>query len=710
MNPDAPVKPQTADESASGLAPVLGAIDRLQPLLIVGPILAFLAACAYGVLEVHSSTDTWIGLACGRQILESSPFPTKDTFSFTAAGNTFFNQNWLTHVWQYWVYSRIGPNAVIYGTWAMSASIFVMTLAAAWFRTHHWIGAIVAATITALGCREFLSARPATTGFFLMAILGLILAALDGQTARRRWWPVALLFPLMLVWGHAHGSFMFGYGLLGVYLANWGLMRLVFPAAARIDLKQAIAIAAVMLAAVIATILTSPFGLDNFIHAEKIASSSLFRQVSEWTPPHISEWQPPEWRSKPSAGTPGPKFPPVWRFWWILFGSFGVLIGTVIVRVLFSSKVATPVPAKAGRGKSVGSGPKALLFTSPFDLFLIVLGLFMTFWARRFGPIFFLFAAPVFLVWILMLSRLIVDSVRSWLRVGVCAASLVASFGIVRETYERGKKELVDEFARKPGLGLLERVTRYDGTPHDCIEFLRQNELDCNLLVEWTQGGPIMFYAPRCRLFMDGRAQQVYEEETYERYGRMLVVPKIDENAAMSFLDGKRMDGKVHPPCDAVLLKKSERARGLWTLLERTNAKWMLVYLTDYAGLFLRVGSTPYQQLMARIATDTEFRPLDPFTLATRAQLLLLLPQPRPQQSWDDARRAIEADGKLGAIAYRHMANAANMLGRHDLARQYIVSERQRLAAMPASEEAERKSLTSMLDLWQKLLDTKAQP
>jgi len=194
---------------------------------MAGPIVLFLMATAYGILEVHSSTDTWIGLAAGRQILTSDEFPKADTFSYTFYGQTWYNQNWLTHLAQYWLYSRVAPNAVIYGTWTLSASVFFLTLLAAYWRTRSWLGALLAASIVGLGCRDFLSARPATTGFFCIASLWALLCAIEGQREKRRWWPVALLLPLLMIWGNAHGSFVFGYGVLGLYVGYWFLARTI---------------------------------------------------------------------------------------------------------------------------------------------------------------------------------------------------------------------------------------------------------------------------------------------------------------------------------------------------------------------------------------------------------------------------------------------------------------------------------------------------
>ena len=140
----------TAENSKSAFA--------LRILLFAGPVLLYLGATAFGVSEVHFSTDTWIGLAAGRQILTSDEFPKTDTFSYTFNGQVWYNQNWLTHLIQYWLYAYAAPNAVVYGTWALSASVFLLVMLATYWRSGSWFAALLAAGVVGVGCREFLSA------------------------------------------------------------------------------------------------------------------------------------------------------------------------------------------------------------------------------------------------------------------------------------------------------------------------------------------------------------------------------------------------------------------------------------------------------------------------------------------------------------------------------------------------------------------------
>jgi hypothetical protein len=97
----------------------------VETVLWLGVLAAFIATSMWGVLEIHSSNDTYIGLEAGRKIMSSEEFPTYDWFSYTFEGKEWINQNWLSHVYLWLLYDHLGPNWTIYGTWAMGWLIFI---------------------------------------------------------------------------------------------------------------------------------------------------------------------------------------------------------------------------------------------------------------------------------------------------------------------------------------------------------------------------------------------------------------------------------------------------------------------------------------------------------------------------------------------------------------------------------------------------------
>ncbi|MFN0137131.1 MAG: tetratricopeptide repeat protein [Phycisphaerae bacterium] len=691
---------------------MISRVGWMKWLALSGPLMLFAAACAWGVLEVHSSTDTWIGLAAGKQIVELGRVPINDTFSFTFQGEPWYNQNWLSHLYLYWLFTSLGPDWVIYGTWAVGVGIFACSLAACWLRSGSLIGAIVVAAVVAFGCRDFLSARPATVQFFCVALLWLLVCALESQGERRRWWPIVALVPLMLVWGAAHGSFVFGYAVLCLYVGHWLVMGVLAgkflndsPLAflrAAISTPQALAIVGLIVACALLTLLFGPFGIHNFVHPEKVAGSDVWRQVGEWHKPF------PMWEKS--------VYPPVRRFWLILGGSVFVLSALGVVYVL-TLPVAADLKSRKRDDDTDANDDAARYRWSLMDLGMLIIGLAMPLFARRFAPMFFIFAAPVMLIWIVELTRNVAPQLRAWAALGIQLACLPAAIGLGAYTYSIAYDEIYTKVDRMlPEANLLERVTRYDATPHEAIMFLRNNDLPVNLMVEWTQGGPVMFYSPNAKLYMDGRAQQVYDELTYQTYQQMMrQQPFPNEATRLALFDGYMMDGKPSgdPPTDAVLLRLSQRTTPVLRTLE-SSGRWITVYLRyGHSTIMMRVDSDGFRKLRERIREGSARYPDTAESLAMQAGIWMTMQPPDFERGLELHQQAIEKSPRMGSVCYGSMANALLAQGKLERAKKFVAEERVRVGALQVDDET-RKNLIGTLDAVEKFINqarkTPAQP
>jgi hypothetical protein len=648
-------------------------------------VVLFFVACVYCVLEVHSSTDTWIGLAAGRQILESG-FPKGDTFSYTFAGQPWHNQNWLTHVVQYWAYSHIAPDAVVWITWLMAASIAVFGLFGSYWRTGTALGAVLAGTAVALGCRDFVSARPATSGFFCMGAMWAMVCAVDGQRGRTRWWPIALLLPILLVWGGMHGSFTFGYAMLGLYLALWAVMRQLRPRSVTPTFAQVAAIAGVMVVAVVVTVAFGPLGIENFTHGEKVAGSAVFRRVSEWTPPYRDA-----------------AFPPAWRFWWILGAAIVCLIGATLVRAL--------QPSASGR-RAPEEPTSAHLHVGPFDVLATLIGLAMALWARRFTPIFVIFGAPVVLSAVLLLTRPLPATWKRRIALAVVTLSWPAAVALAWTTYTSGWNDLVGTYAGDPHDGLLERVTQSDTGVQDALAYLKNNDVHVNLFIEWTQAGDAMFRAPGVKVFMDGRSQQVYDEATFLTYDQLATRDQnADATMLLRMLDGFDEHGKAtgKPRTDGVLIRRNQPLRLMRVLLRAPD--WRVIYLSHRSALFLRVDSDAFRQVARLLREGREWRPETPDAEMSRGEVLTAMVPPEAEAALTAYRRAADGDAMLAEGAYARIAVLYRQVGRPDEALAYVRAQRERFQRpRPDVPETLRATLLARLKAWEAQLTAPAAP
>ncbi len=640
-------------------------------LMVAGALVLFAACTEYGVLEVHSSTDTWISLAAGKQISDEwaagRGVPTHDTFSYTAHGQPWYNQNWLAHYLTFWLYDRIGPDAVIWGTWLTNLATFALAGLACWFRSGSVVGSLVAGALVAFGSRDFVSARPATLGFFCLAMLWMLLCALEGQGERRRWWPIVLLVPLLVFFGMVHGSFVFAYALLGLYVAHAAVMKVFAPRWAVASWSQLIGVCAAVIAAILLTLL-GPLGIGNFIHPEKIASSNVFRTVQEWIPPYMF--------SRP--GMPS-IYPPSERFWILLAASvFGVALAAQFTLMGRKAPVNDAEPRR---------------HWSFFDVAVAALGLGMSLFARRFIPMFYIFAAPgVVLVYQAALPRL-GESLRSKIRVGFTCALWAGAALIGLTASALGYQQLYADRAAHPDLNLFERVTRFDREPNLGVQYLVKNAVAMNLLVEWGQAGTVMLKAPLVKVYMDGRAQQVYDEKLYIKYVNLLILDKTKPEILRQLLnESPRTDGVL------IRLPSDFYTGNLWRFLER-DPEWALVFVTDHdSGLFVRRNSEPMRALLARLAAGEEWRPDTPDSIVARGRMRTMLQPPDLEHALQDWETAVERDAAQGLRVYAWIAVAYRDTGRLQEAEPYFRGQLQQLASRKGLTEKQQSDLRTLLE------------
>ena len=698
----------TSEPTVAGLEPTgfwpIGAFTRLSLISL------FAIACMHGVLEVHSSTDTWIGLTAGRAIMSHDTFPIADTLSYTFDGKTWFNQNWLTHVYFWLLYDHIGPNWVVYGTWVVGWGMFVLVLLAVRLRCGSWVAATMAASIVGFATRDWLSARPASVQFLCIALLWFALTALWTQGKRRRWWPLALIFIDFLAWVHAHGSFIFGYMLIVMFIGAALLPAIVYyghpllyplvgwsPWLARrlsqmgvideqpewrplpVSPGQLIALGGVALTTLVSAVVLSPYGVHNVLHPFVVTESEVFRQVSEWRPPYQYA-----------------NFPPVYRFW----AAFAIAAAAPALAALMvglewmarggrslsadEQAARRPTPRTDGRSWNWYPGYELVLY----DVAAVAGGLYMVMFARRFAPIFYILAAPAITLWIIMLGRQLAPRVRWASREALLAATIVLAIVLGWNTYAQARRELYLQVPKDRDYSLLERVTRFAQTPQDAVRWIRENQLSVNVMSEWTQAGLISFFAPTAKVFIDGRSQQVYDEEHYRLYTIIISIPPVGRSEQPRYTQMReRLERRVLTALDkfnteAILLRQSAGTRNLMDLAAR-SPQWRALFRSPYAVMFVRQGSAFEHTLAVREAAGDLWWPDTPAAQVSRGKLIALLVPEQLPRGIQLAMTAIAADQRYGLGAYPWICGALAQMNRIDDALAYVHNERQRLSLAP---------------------------
>jgi hypothetical protein len=269
--------------------------------------LAILLPVLGALIANLSSVDLAYHLRAGAQILDDGGIPQTDTWTFTAAGAPWLDQQWgaqailaVTYRFAGWT-GLVLLRAVLVGL-LFGLLFLACRLRGADLRRAAWL-TIAAFFVSAVA----LALRPQLFG---MALLAATLVLVAG---RRRWPRLLWLVPVIVaVWANLHGSFFLGPVVVG--LAWLEDLHERSPRAMRTLAVAVVAAAAALL---------NPFGPEVWRYAIGLSTNPEITA-------RITEWQPTSLRTIPG----------------ILF--FGSALAAVVILVRRSSAVSWPTLAWLG--------------------------------------------------------------------------------------------------------------------------------------------------------------------------------------------------------------------------------------------------------------------------------------------------------------------------------------------------------------------------
>ena len=185
-----------------------------------------LSAVIFGFcVKQFAEPDIWWHLRNAQNLIESHSFSRTDTYSFTAAGLSRPNFEWLSEVPYYLAFKAWG----LQGLLLVSIVVSVLIFAGVYYLCCRW-GAdckdAVIATMLAISLGVVsIGPRMLLFGWLCMVVL-LILLDVYRRSGRGLW----AIPPLFLLWINLHGSWLFGMVVLGIFIASglvegqWGLV------------------------------------------------------------------------------------------------------------------------------------------------------------------------------------------------------------------------------------------------------------------------------------------------------------------------------------------------------------------------------------------------------------------------------------------------------------------------------------------------------
>jgi hypothetical protein len=220
------------------------------------------------------SVDLTYHLRAGAQILDTGAIPSTDTWTFTAAGLPWVDQQWGAQVLLQAVFAIGGWTGLVLLKAALVLVIFACVFEIGRRRGLQARGSALL-TLAAFGvAAPTLSLRPQLIGMALFALILLLVA--DRRSHPRRLWAVPVI---VMVWANIHGSFFLGPGVLGLAWLEDIHDRVGQPGRTlRIAITSAVAAC------------VTPLGPAVWSYALGLSTNSqIANQVAEWRPTSLRD-------------------------------------------------------------------------------------------------------------------------------------------------------------------------------------------------------------------------------------------------------------------------------------------------------------------------------------------------------------------------------------------------------------------------------------
>jgi hypothetical protein len=432
-------------------------VARAWMLLIVSSALYFLA-------DNEADNDLWVHLFSGRLILAAGAVPRVDTLSYTAAGLPWVDHEWLVQALFAALYALLGSP----GLWLCKLAIALCTAWIIWRSVaarsaSWWVRGPLLVLVFATLARGY-AIRPQIVTYFAVALLLSCLDRLDEARRRPALWSVLGLTAIgFAIWANAHGGFVVGIGILGLFalVPRWSIgssQSASPPLPAGTSPATTSGVRVLMLAVAFVAACLNPYGpaLYGYIGGEI------------WAPHPLTEWQP--------MHAADPSHLP-----------FLLLLAAWIVTLPFA----------------------ASLRRRPWRTVLVAIVAVMALRQQRHSPLLALCAAAP-------LAEQ-GDAALAWLRDKLslrlsAAASAAIAIGVA--ALALGQMARLAEHVWLAGGGVVYAADEY---PVGALRFLHESGAPGNLALPLDWGGYALWHtAPAVRVSLDGRFATVYPPRVVE--------------------------------------------------------------------------------------------------------------------------------------------------------------------------------------------------
>ncbi|MFV9503331.1 MAG: hypothetical protein AB4911_02065 [Oscillochloridaceae bacterium umkhey_bin13] len=237
--------------------------------------------------------DFWWHMATGREIVASGQIPTVDGFSYSQAGQPFYNQSWLAQVGLYALFQLGGAPLLVVVQALMLALAYGLLLQLCIRQSGELrlsVGFLLLGTVFASFDNWVVRPQSYAIPLFMGYLYLLTVWRTPRGPRKPGFWLPLLILPLLgALWVNLHGSFVLGGALIGLTFVGEALRRvLVGRDAAQDPFGPAPPLWHLVVAGSLTGLswLINPGGLQVLTYVRNLLGSSQVSQlVVEWAPP-----------------------------------------------------------------------------------------------------------------------------------------------------------------------------------------------------------------------------------------------------------------------------------------------------------------------------------------------------------------------------------------------------------------------------------------
>jgi hypothetical protein len=522
-------------------APKKFTFTRLDPWMGI-LLLLFVIGTVWSVPRMCG--DLFVALAGGRDVAVGQ-LGAPDQWSALTSGRVWFNQNWGTDLIYYLLQRIWGDNGLLYFKAILIGLCALFSILAARRRRVPLVIALLTVALILISAQSFIDLRPnLVTLVFTPCLLWLLY--LSREKPNRIWYAVALI----ALWANLHGGFILGLGIMLLWAVCLLLTAVISQG--KTGLMKYWRLLAAWIVAVLLAGIANPFGWANLTFPFGYMSQSSWRKVIEWNP---------IWSSA--------SFGSVWEF--IILSA--LLLFLSLFR-FFREKPILKSPENPQRDwNQVG--------LAVFDLLLCGIMILMAVVSRRFIPVALLLITPMLALGIWRLVEL--KNARWFMTLVMLSILFLAGIrGFNNWRYYTPSNPL--------GIGgtVFERMHLMEWSfPTQMAGFINDNRIQGTVFNRWEWEGYLHWRCPELKVFIGGRAQQIYDETQTRLFQKILE----------GTTPGKLLvQNQVH--WVATSMADTQYTKLVYNLIK--NEGWVMVYNDNRNCLLLDSAWPTSQEIMKR--------------------------------------------------------------------------------------------------------------